>query len=212
MNEEKQKKLKEIAEQVELCKRCALYEGAARAVPGEGDENAGIMFIGEGPGFHEDQQGRPFVGQAGKLLDNLLAMIDIKRAEVFIANIIKHRPPANRDPEPSEITACGYWLDEQIKIIQPKMVVTLGRFSLTKFIPGAAISRVHGQAKVVEFCGLQLLVLPMYHPAAALRNGLVLEELKRDFKKIPQWLNEAGNIVKNDGESKQTEQLTLISS
>lgn len=198
-------KLKEISEQVKICKKCELYKHSTHAVPGEGEAGAEIMFIGEGPGFHEDNQGRPFVGQAGKLLDSLLEMIGVRRADVFIANVIKHRPPENRDPEPAEIAACGFWLDEQIKIIQPKMVVTLGRFSMTKFIPGAAISKIHGQARVVDFENFRFLVLPMYHPAAALRNGAVLEELKRDFKKIQQLLDEARNVVKNNETSKQIE-------
>lgn len=183
MNNKKQKLL-EIAEQVKKCTRCNLYKTATKPVPGEGNPEAGIIFIGEGPGFYEDQQGRPFVGPAGKLLDQLLQSVKLERKDVFIGNVVKHRPPQNRDPLSDEIEACSIWLDQQIEIINPKIIVTLGRFSMNKFLPGEFISRVHGQTRLVEFTGRKLTVIPMYHPAAALRNIKVMEDIKKDFQKL----------------------------
>lgn len=176
--------LKELAEKINNCQKCPLYKTATQAVPGEGDAAAKIFFIGEAPGYWEDQKGRPFVGAAGKLLDQSLAVIGLKRNDVFIANILKHRPPGNRDPLTQEVEACKTWLDAQIGIIQPKIIATLGRFSMNKFIPGAFISQVHGQPRWVEFDGQRYLVFPLYHPAAALRNSKVLEEFKKDFEKL----------------------------
>lgn len=181
---DKKKKLEEIAKRVASCKKCPLYKNAINPVPGEGNPEAEIMFIGEGPGFYEDQQGRPFVGQAGKLLDSLLQLIKLPRKEVFIANVIKHRPPNNRDPLPEEIEACKEFLNAQIKIIDPKIIVTLGRFSMAKFLPGEFISKIHGQARFVDFAGKRRVVISMYHPAAALRSVTVMREIKEDFQKI----------------------------
>ena len=171
--------LAELAKKIEGCKRCGLWEGTNRAVPGEGDSGSQVLFVGEGPGFHEDKMGRPFVGQAGKLLDKLLILVGLSREEVFIANVIKHRPPENRDPLPAEIAACRYWLDQQLEIIKPKIVVTLGRYSLARFVLNAKISEVHGQLLKAK----QQVVLPMYHPAAALRSSIVMDRLKEDFQK-----------------------------
>jgi len=180
----KEQQLEEIAHQVRVCTRCPLYKNTIHAVPGEGSSEAKVMFIGEGPGYWEDQQGRPFVGQAGKLLDELLQSIKLPRKEVFIGNVVKHRPPENRDPLPQEIEACAPFLDQQIKIINPKIIVTLGRFSLNKFLPGEFISKVHGQARFVNFAGQKRVVIPMYHPAAALRRSIIMEEIKKDFREI----------------------------
>ncbi|MGB9707102.1 MAG: uracil-DNA glycosylase [Microgenomates group bacterium] len=185
---EKKRRLKEVAKQVRECKKCLLYKNATHPVPGEGNPEAKIMFIGEGPGYWEDQQGRPFVGQAGKLLDELLQLIKISRMEVFITNVVKHRPLGNRDPLPEEIEACKEFLDAQIEIIDPQIIVTLGRFSLNKFLPGEFISKVHGQARFVDFAGKRRIVIPMYHPAAALRSEKIMKELKQDFQKIPKFL------------------------
>ena len=185
---DKQQKLEEIAKQVEKCRKCGLYKTATCAVPGEGNPEAEVMFIGEGPGYYEDQEGRPFVGQAGKLLDELLQLIKLPRQKVFIGNVVKHRPPGNRDPLPEEIKACRPFLDEQIQIIEPKIIVTLGRFSLNKFLPGETISRIHGQARFIDFLGKRYIVIPMYHPAAALRSAKIMEEIKADFKKIKMFL------------------------
>lgn len=208
----KEQKLKEIAGRVKKCTRCSLYKQANNPVPGEGNPNAKIMFIGEGPGYYEDQQGRPFVGQAGKLLDKLLQLIKVERKDVWIGNVIKHRPPGNRDPLPTEIEACAPFLDEQIKIIDPKIIVTLGRFSMNKFLSGEYISKIHGQARFVDFAGKKRIVIPMYHPAAALRNARIMEEIKRDFKKIPELLQskfEAESVATNEGE-KEEKQLSLV--
>lgn len=186
--EEKTRALQKIAQEVENCQRCPLYKRANRGVPGEGSPDARIMFIGEGPGYWEDQKGIPFCGAAGNLLDKLLQLIKLDRKEVFIGNVIKHRPPNNRDPLPTEIEACRSWLDEQIKIIQPEIIVTLGRFSMAKFLPEAKISRIHGRYQTVEFQNRKIIVMPMYHPAAGLRRGEILEDLKTDFLKLGELL------------------------
>lgn len=208
---DKKQKLEKVSQQVAKCQKCPLYENATNPVPGEGNPEAEIMFIGESPGYNEDQQGRPFVGQAGKLLDQLLQLIKVRRTDVFIANVVKHRPPENRDPLPEEIEACKNYLDEQIKIINPKIIVTLGRFSMNKFLPGEYISRAHGQARFVDFAGERHIVIPMYHPAAALRSTRVMEEIKEDFKKIIKFLK--GNteeIVEDKNPESEEKQLSLI--
>lgn len=212
---EKKEKLGKIAKEVVSCQRCPLYKSATQGVAGEGDPKAEIMFIGEGPGFYEDQQGRPFVGQAGKLLDKLLQSIKLERKDVFITNVLKHRAPSNRDPLPGEIEACREWLDRQIEIINPRIIVTLGRFSMTKFIPRGFISQTHGQARFAEFGGEKIIVIPMYHPAAALRRLEIMDRLKEDFQKIRQYLSNQENLeekeVKEEREQpKEEEQLSLI--
>ncbi len=184
----KDEKLNEIAGRVAECTRCDLYKRANKPVPGDGNPDAEVMFVGEGPGYHEDQQGLPFVGAAGKLLDKLLQSIKLERKEVFIGNVVKHRAPDNRDPLPEEIEACRPFLDGQIQIIEPKMIVTLGRFSMNKFLPNEKISQIHGQARYVDFLGERYIVIPMYHPAAALRSGRIMEEIKKDFQKIKMFL------------------------
>jgi len=190
----KAEKLNEIAGRVAKCTRCDLYKRAIHPVPGDGHPDAKVMFIGEGPGYHEDQQGLPFVGAAGKLLDKLLQSIKLERKDVFIGNVIKHRPPGNRDPLPEEIEACRPFLDEQIQIIEPKIIVTLGRFSMNKFFPNEKISQIHGKARYVDFLTKTYIVLPMYHPAAALRSGRIMEEIKEDFQKIKMFLEKSSEI------------------
>ena len=143
------------------------------------------MFIGEAPGFHEDQQGLPFVGRAGQLLNTALQDIGLKRQDVYIANVIKHRPPENRDPGPSELEACRPYLLSQLEIIEPKIVVALGRFSMNLFLPEAKISRDHGQPRWVTWQGKKVLVVPMFHPAAALRNPQIMRQYRDDMKKLP---------------------------
>lgn len=205
--------LEKIAKRVGKCTRCPLYKKATNPVPGEGNPKAKVMFIGEGPGYWEDQKGRPFVGQAGKLLDKLLASIKLSRKEVFIGNMVKHRPPGNRDPLPEEIEACQPFLDEQIEIINPKIIVTLGRFSMAKFLPDEKISQIHGQARFVNWKGKKLIVLPMYHPAAALRRGEIMRQIEEDFQKIPQLLRAESTIEipEESGKREKTEkQLSLI--
>ena len=185
---QKEKELEKIAQQVNDCQSCQLCRQANRGVPGEGNADAGVVFIGEGPGYHEDQRGIPFCGAAGRLLDRALQSIKLGRNDVWIGNVVKHRPPGNRDPLPEEIEACRPFLERQLEIIAPEVVVTLGRFSMSMFMPGEFISRIHGQARYANYGGRKLLVLPMYHPAAALRNGQVMKSFLEDFKKISLYL------------------------
>lgn len=205
----KAQKLEEIAEQVEKCKRCSLWK-SPKAVPGEGNPNAKLMLIGEAPGYYESIEGKPFVGAAGKLLTQLLQSINLERSEVFICNMLRHRPPENRDPLPGEIEACRQFLDEQIKIIEPKVIVTLGRFSMAKFLPEAKISLVHGQTRFADFNGKRVIVVPMYHPAAALRGEGIMKEIKKDFLKLKDFLRtfeSLGEIVENGNGDNQQIQL-----
>lgn len=168
---------------------CALRDSATQAVPGDGSANASIMFIGEAPGKNEDVQGIPFIGAAGKFLAEMLASIGLKREDIYITNVVKYRPPDNRDPLPQEIADCMPWLHEQIKIIEPKLIVTLGRHAMEHFIPGKKISEIHGQAFRRTFPDIGPRVFfALYHPAAALYNGGMRSTLIEDFKKIPKVL------------------------
>ncbi len=185
---DKEEGLKKIEKEIRECKKCPLYKSATQAVPGSGNPNAKIVFIGEAPGFWEDKQGIPFVGRAGKLLDEMLEQISLKREDVFITNILKHRPPNNRDPLPNEIKACSPFLYRQLAIIKPKIIITLGRFAMNFFLPSAYISRVHGKIQEIDWFGNKILLFPLYHPAAALRNGAVLTAFKDDFRLIPSLL------------------------
>jgi len=178
--------LNDLNREISACQRCSLHKTATRAVPGEGPENARIMFIGEGPGFHEDQQGRPFVGAAGQLLDHLLALIGLRRDQVFIANMVKHRPPENRDPLPGEIAACKPWLEKQLAVVRPRMIVTLGRHSMEMFFPGKSISKIHGTCVMKD--GVRCFA--MYHPAAALHQQSLRQEIEADMLKIREYLAE----------------------
>lgn len=182
---DKQQKLGDIADRINQDNICPeLAEHATQLVFGEGNPDADIVFIGEGPGKNEDQQGRPFVGAAGKFLDEMLEQIDMARGEVYITNIIKYRPPDNRDPRPDEINAFMPYLLEQLEVIEPRLIATLGRFSMNVFLPDLKISQVHGQPKRVK----GRVFLPMYHPAAALYNGDQRTMLMDDFAKIPSVL------------------------
>ncbi len=181
-----QRTLEQIAADVRACKRCPLAQGRTQAVPGEGPANAQIMIIGEGPGQNEDLQGRPFVGRSGQLLEKLLLSIGLKRSDVFIANVVKCRPPNNRDPLPDEMEACRPWLDEQIALIQPKVIVTVSRFAMARWFPNDKITVIHGKAKRFG----DVLVVPMFHPAAALRNVNLMPLLEADFKKLPQYIRD----------------------
>ena len=185
--DERRAALSELNAGVGACRACALGLSRTRAVPGEGPADAEIMFIGEGPGYYEDQQGRPFVGAAGQFLEELLASVGLRRTDVFIANVIKCRPPGNRDPLPEEIGACSGWLSRQLAIVQPKLIVTLGRYSLARFLPGTPIGKAHGQARRVNGAW----VVPMYHPAAALHQGSLRRTIEDDFRKIPAYLEQA---------------------
>jgi uracil-DNA glycosylase len=203
--------LKKVAQEVSVCTKCGLHFSRKNAVPGEGPADAAIMFIGEGPGFHENEQGRPFVGAAGKFLDELLASISMKRSDVFITNVVKCRPPSNRDPEANEIEACGAYLDRQIQTINPKVIVTLGRFSMAKFMPNVKISDVHGQAMTVR----GRLVVAMYHPAAALHQQSLKPVLIQDFSRLPGMIaraSQAPDVVEPPSEANKEppKQLSLF--
>lgn len=179
--------LAQIAQEVAVCTNCALHHSRNKSVPGEGPANAEIMLIGEGPGFYENEQGRPFVGAAGKFLDELLAGAGLKRSDVWIGNVVKCRPPGNRDPLPEELAACDVYLERQIAAINPKIIITLGRFSMGKFMPGARISAVHGQMRRVG----PRFVIAMFHPAAALHQASLKPAIVQDFARLPQLLEQA---------------------
>ena len=190
---------------IAACEKCALAKGRSNTVPGEGPEHAEILLIGEAPGFHENRLGRPFVGAAGKFLEELLASIGMKRTDVYICNVVKCRPPNNREPLPNEIEACRPYLDRQIELIKPRMIVTLGRYSMAKFLPKASISRVHGvPTRVGEFT-----VLPMFHPAAALHQPKYRADIEQDMHRIPQILAQTDGISETQP-GQQAEQLSLF--
>ena len=197
--------LDKIAAQVRDCTACLLHRGRTQAVPGEGPEDAQIMFIGEAPGFHEDQQGRPFVGASGKFLEEMLQSIGLSRADVFIANVVKCRPPANRDPLPEEIAACSGYLDRQIAALKPRIIVTLGRFSMARFFPNARISEIHGRPRKVG----DVICYPLYHPAAALHRPSLRAVVKEDFSRIPQILERAAQVAEYEPPS-EAEQMRLF--
>jgi DNA polymerase len=178
---DKEEQIFQLYEDVKGCQKCPLYKFAKKPVPGNGNINAEIMFVGEGPGEREDELGLPFVGAAGKLLDEMLESIGLKRKDVYIANVVKHRPPGNRDPKPEEVEACWPYLKKQIEIIKPRLIVCLGRHSLMRFLPNiGTISQVHGRA--FKYKGQAYMAL--YHPAAALYDGSMRKTLFEDFKKI----------------------------
>jgi len=180
----KSMRLEDLNNQILKCEKCALCKTRKNVVPGEGSPQAEIMFIGEGPGKNEDEQGRPFVGAAGKLLDKLIALIGLTREDIYIANVVKCRPPGNRDPLPKEVDSCRKWLDKQVEIIKPKIIVLLGRHSMDRFLPNQKISIDHGKPKRLK----GQVYFPIYHPAAALYKNGLLKDLERDFKKIPRIL------------------------
>lgn len=187
-------KLQMIADEIAVCTDCKLHASRKRAVPGEGPDDPDLMFIGEGPGFHENEQGKPFVGAAGRFLEDLLASIDLKREDVFIGNVVKCRPPGNRDPQPEEIQACGEYLKRQIEAIDPKVIVTLGRFSMAQYFPGTKISKIHGQAKEID----GRLIVAMYHPAAALHQPSLRKVVMADFSMLPALIEKRTATSKPD--------------
>jgi DNA polymerase len=195
--------LSELYAELALCQQCEIAQYRTHIVPGEGAEDADILFIGEAPGWHEDQQGRPFVGPAGQFLDQLLTSINLNRQQVYIANVIKCRPTGNRDPLPQEIRNCRKWLDKQIEIISPRMIVTLGRYSMAMFFPGKTISKIHGtyqkQGNVICFA--------MYHPAAALHQQNLRQVIEADMLKIPALLSELKDTAE---ETPQPQQLKMF--
>ena len=195
--------LSELYKEIALCQQCEIAKYRTKVVPGEGAEDANIMFIGEAPGWHEDQQGRPFVGPAGLFLEQLLASINLKRGQVYIANVIKCRPQGNRDPLPIEIHNCRKWLERQIELIRPKMIVTLGRYSMAMFFPGNSISKIHGTAQKRD----NVIYYAMYHPAAALHQQSLRQAIEEDMLKIPSLLAQAEKIKE---EQHQPQQLTMF--
>jgi len=195
--------LTELHAEIESCKNCELARHRTRVVPGEGPEDARLLFIGEAPGWNEDQTGRPFVGAAGQYLDQLIGMIGYKRSQVFIANVVKCRPPENRDPMPGEIMACGRWLERQLDLIKPRVIVTLGRFSMARYFPSETISKVHGRAKRIG----STIYFAMYHPAAALHQGNLRRVIEADILKLPAVLAEADKM---EDEKERPAQLNLF--
>jgi uracil-DNA glycosylase family 4 len=197
--------LTDLSAQVRTWTRCLLAQSRTRAVPGEGPEDAAVMFIGEAPGFHEDKTGRPFVGAAGSFLEELLSSIGMARQDVYIANVVKCRPPGNREPSPTEIKACQSYLDRQIELIQPKMVVTLGRFSMARYFPGSKISAIHGRPRKID----GVLYYPMYHPAAALHQPKLRQTVEQDMQQIPELLAEIDQI-QDSQKPDEIQQLSLF--
>ena len=192
--------LSELCQEILVCPKCqALVENRTKVVPGEGAESADIMFIGEAPGWHEDQQGQPFVGPAGLFLNELITSIGLRREQVYITNVVKCRPPGNRDPLPIEIHTCRHWLDRQIELIRPKMIVTLGRYSMAMFFPGKNISKIHGTAHKQA----DIIYYAMYHPAAALHQQSLRQTIEADMLKIPSLLAEAKTVTEVKQPSKQ---------
>lgn len=199
--------LTDLYKQIVVCTNCELHCNRIKGVPGEGPENAKVMFIGEAPGFNENQQGRPFVGAAGQFLEALLKSIGLKRSDVYICNVVKCRPPENRDPLPTEIAACKPYLDRQIALIKPKLIVTLGRFSMAPYFPGESISKVHGQARKRG----EHVVVAMFHPAAALHQPKYKTEIETDFKKLPHYLANLTQVEdKKETKPVNPEQLSLF--
>ncbi len=192
--------LTDLAAQIKVCTRCRLSQSRTQAVPGVGPANAQIMFIGEAPGFYEDQQGQPFVGPAGQFLNELLSQIGLERNHVYITNVVKCRPPQNRDPQQDEIETCRTWLDQQIGVIKPKVIVTISRYAMARWFPDKKISEIHGQARRFG----DLVVVPMYHPAAALHQHSLRRVLEEDFHKLPDYIKNPAKVP-SGGESTSSE-------
>ena len=206
----KKDELMKLKEKVLEDKSLPLKKGATNLVFGVGNPDAEILFIGEGPGYWEDIKAEPFVGNAGALLNQLLSLIKVERNSVFITNVIMYRPPENRDPYPDEIKAFEPYLDELINIIDPRIIITLGRFSMAKFLPGVFISSVHGKLKEIVWKGKNITVIPMYHPAAGLRSLEVKEKLKQDFLMLPDILEKTKHQETGNIKSKEVEQIKLL--
>jgi DNA polymerase len=200
-----------LADEIRACKACPLHRSAKQAVPGEGSAESGILFLGEAPGYTEDVQGRPFVGAAGQLLDQLLAGIGLDRSKVFITNVVRHRPPENRDPLPEEVAACHVWFERHLAALKPKVVVTLGRHAMYKFFPGESISRVHGHARKKD----GITIFPVFHPAAALHQPSLRSDLEKDFQALAKFLESTPRPAAPAPEpaqpaEKPAEQMTLL--
>ena len=196
----------ELHAQIKQCRQCELRKTCKQVVPGVGPENARIMLIGEGPGANEDIKGEPFVGQAGQFLNQLLALAGLRRQDVYITNVVKCRPPNNRDPFPLELETCKPWLDSQLELIKPQIVVTLGRFSMARWFPGASISKIHGQPRKFG----SLLVVPMFHPAAALHQPKYKELIEADFGQLPRILAELDKVEQASKPKEDPKQLSMF--
>ncbi len=183
--------MKELEAQVKTCQLCRLSKTRTQAVPGQGNARTEVMFIGEGPGYHEDKQGLPFVGAAGQFLNELLGIAGLARDTTFITNVVKCRPPNNRDPMPDEIAACAPYLERQIALINPRVIVTLGRYSMSKFFPGERISQIHGTARMVD----GRMCVAMYHPAAGLHQASLADIIRADFRKLPVYLEQSRKVA-----------------
>jgi len=211
----KQHQLQELNKKILACEKCDLRQTCTQVVPGAGNAEAEIIFVGEGTGKEEDKQGIHFVGAAGKFLDEMLNIVNLKREDIYIANVVKCRPPNNRDPFPEETKACWPWLEQQIKVIDPKLIITLGRHSLERFLPGQKISQVHGKAlrRATSEIGTRIFYA-LYHPAAALYNGSMRGVLIKDFKKIPKVLEaidkKENDTIKNVSDKKKSLQKSLL--
>ena len=198
--------LTELCRQMASCHACGLAQQRTQVVPGEGADDAEIVFIGEAPGYNEDRLGRPFVGPAGAFLDELLALVGLSRQSVYVANVVKCRPPANRDPLPGEILACKPWLDRQLDMIAPRVVVTLGRFSLARYLPNESIGKVHGRPRQVD----NIVCFPMYHPAAALHQGSLRRTIEEDMQRLPDVLKELKGAAEQGRHDDDGQQLSLL--
>lgn len=188
---ESKQQLIEIAQEIQACSKCGLAYTRKNVVPGEGPANAELLFIGEGPGFYENEQGRPFVGQAGKFLEELLLKVGLKREDVFITNVVKCRPPGNRDPQDEELTACRDYLERQIKAIQPRIIITLGRHSMARYFTDAKISLIHGKMVIIK----GQMIVAMYHPAAGLHQPNLKPAIEKDFLKLPEYIQKARTMT-----------------
>lgn len=192
---ESMQQLTEIANEIQACSKCGLAYSRKNVVPGEGPANAELLFIGEGPGFYENEQGRPFVGQAGKFLEELLQKAGLKREDVFITNVVKCRPPGNRDPQEEELTACRDYLERQIKVIQPRIIITLGRHSMARYFTDAKISLIHGKMVIIK----GQMIVAMYHPAAGLHQPNLKPVIEKDFLKLPEYIQKARTMTVSTG-------------
>ena len=199
--------LRALAADINACTACPLHRSARQGVPGEGSGESGIFFLGEAPGYNEDLQGRPFVGAAGQLLDELLGGIGLDRSKVFITNVVRHRPPENRDPLPDEVAACDMWLRRHLEVLRPRVIVTLGRHAMYKFFPAESISRIHGKARAHD----GLTIFPIYHPAAALHQPALRAALQADFAALAQLLAREAPAAKAAPQEKPADQMTLFS-
>jgi uracil-DNA glycosylase family 4 len=190
--------LQEVTSQVMICERCNLCKTRKNAVPGTGPSQAEILFIGEGPGHNENESGLPFVGAAGKFLTDMLSAAGYERSAVFITNVVKCRPPDNRDPLPEELEACAGYLERQIAAINPVIIVTLGRFSMARYFTNVRISEIHGRPKWID----GRLIIPMFHPAAALHQPPLRKTIEQDFSRLPHWINKVKEKLEKDAQAK----------